>query len=52
MPLSKNFAVIGSIVTTADKTNPDIILGRFQNIHVFVLEDDWRCIAWEVIEQK
>jgi hypothetical protein len=52
MPLSRNFALIGSVVTTIDKTNPSIILGRFQNIHIFIREDEWRCIVWEVVEQK
>jgi hypothetical protein len=52
MPLSKNFALIGSVVTTVDKSNPAVILGHYQNIHLFVREDEWRYIVWDVVEQK
>jgi hypothetical protein len=49
---SKNFAVIESIVITTDKENPIVMPKLFRNMHIFVKEDVWRCISWEVTEIK
>ena len=52
IPSSKKFGVIESIIMTTDKEKPNDMPKLFRNIHVFVKEDKWRCIYWEVNEIK
>jgi hypothetical protein len=49
---SKSFGVIESIIMTTDKEKPNDMSKLYRNIHVFVKEDKWRCISWEVNEIK
>jgi hypothetical protein len=52
IPSSKKCGVIESIIMTTDKEKPNDMPRLFRNIHVFVKEDKWRCISWEVNEIK
>ena len=52
IPSSKKFGVIESIIMTTDKEKPKDMPKLYRNIHVFVEEDTWRCISWEVNEIK
>jgi hypothetical protein len=41
--------VIKTLVTTATRSNPENITGRFRNLHVFDNQQgQWRCMAWHV----
>ena len=52
IPSSKKFGVIESLIMTTEKENPNATPKLFRNLHVFVKEDTWRCISWEVNEIK
>ena len=52
IPSSKKFGLIESIIMTMNKEKPNDMPKLFRNIHVFVKEDKWRCISWEVNEIK
>jgi ketosteroid isomerase-like protein len=46
---SGDIGVVRSLVMTINPKDPEVILGRFRNIHVFQKQQgQWRCVAWQV----
>jgi ketosteroid isomerase-like protein len=46
---SGDIGVVRSLVMTINPKDPQVILGRFRNIHVFEKQQEqWLCVAWQV----
>jgi Domain of unknown function (DUF4440) len=50
---SGDLSVVRSLFAMRDKTDPQAVLRRFRNMHVFEKQQGhWQCIAWQVTELK
>lgn len=50
---SGDLGVVRSLITTKNPNNPNEVLGRFRNLHVFEQRSQrWQCVLWQVTELK